>query len=221
MKTTFLKSIANFTYDKLAPNLGTMLLWTGTVGWILSATAQVTAVVINNKIPKEQKKFLIPQEMADAAVNIASFVVLTRSFQKFGERLVESGKLTTPVIKKFFTENISKRDLSKKTFELSKIPAFQKDKEFQKDFYKFVDGASFIFSTIGSIISCNIVTPLLRNKFAADRQKIYIAEEKKHLNIISPAPLVLPAQNRFGLDEYKQKVNLNSQFVLKNTAMKV
>ena len=61
-------------------NTGKMLIHTGVIGWILSSAAQVAAIVINDKIPKEQKMYLIPQEIADAAVNIVSFYAITQTF---------------------------------------------------------------------------------------------------------------------------------------------
>ena len=44
---------------------GKMLVHTGVIGWILSSAAQVCAISINDKIPKEQKMYLITQEIAD------------------------------------------------------------------------------------------------------------------------------------------------------------
>ena len=66
----------NMMYKNYGENPGTMLVHTGVLGWILSAMAQVSAVVFNDKISKEQKSFLIPQEIADAAINIISFYVI-------------------------------------------------------------------------------------------------------------------------------------------------
>lgn len=205
------KSFANFTYGKLTKNLGTMLLWTGTFGWILSSFAQITAVAINNKIPKEQKKFLIPQEIADAAVNIASFIVLTKSFTKFGERLVKSGKLATPKIREFISKYNLDSKVGTKQLDITKLPQIEDemspkhDKDFSKAFYNLFDGVSFIFSTIGSIISCNIVTPYARNYLGAKSQKNSIAKDKLNNPVMLPTSPVLPAQNRFSIDDYRAK----------------
>ncbi len=59
-----------------------MLIWTGVAGWTLSSLAQVGAVLFNNKISNEKKSFLVPQEMADAAVNIGSFFLITQAAKK-------------------------------------------------------------------------------------------------------------------------------------------
>ena len=69
----------NIILEKYGEQPGKMLVHTGVLGWILSSLAQVGAVVFNDKISPEQKVFLIPQEIADAAVNIISFYVVTNS----------------------------------------------------------------------------------------------------------------------------------------------
>lgn len=49
-------------YKNYGENPGKMLVHTGVLGWILSSLAQIAAVVFNDKISKEQKVFLIPQD---------------------------------------------------------------------------------------------------------------------------------------------------------------
>jgi len=224
-----LKRFSNYAYENMTKNPGNMFLVTGTLGWILSSLAQVTAVVINPKIPKEQKKFLIPQEMADAAANIASFFIITKAFTKFGEGLVQSGKLSTPKIRGYLKKHNLDSFVGKKMaqdihgqttgnmFNISKLPIISDmsnkntfDKDFSHDYFHFSDGASFISSIVGSIISCNIVTPIIRNKFAANRQKKAI--ENDHKQLIPIDPPVLPAQNRLNMDDYKSKVMASSKF---------
>ena len=85
----------NYIYKNYGENPGSMLVHTGVLGWILSSMAQVYAVVFNNKISKEQKMFLIPQEIADAAVNILSFYTLTSGVKYIGAKLTKTAKLRT------------------------------------------------------------------------------------------------------------------------------
>ncbi len=47
-----------------------------------------------------------------------------------------------------------------------------------KDYKSFEDGVDVIATTIGSVLSCNIVTPLLRNRFASDRQKKWYCQNE-------------------------------------------
>ena len=49
------------------------------------------------------------------------------------------------------------------------------------DHYKsFRNGVDVVTSTVGSIISCNILTPILRNEYASKRQKKAIAHMQKY-----------------------------------------
>lgn len=88
-------------FNAYSGDAGKMLLHTGTIGWILSATAQIFGIANNDKISAEKKKFLIPQEMADAAVNILAFYTVTNGIQNFTKKLASSGKFITPKIAKF------------------------------------------------------------------------------------------------------------------------
>ena len=54
------KAFKNHVYNVYGPNPAKMLIYTGVLGWFLSSAAQVVAIAVNDKIPKEQKAFLIP-----------------------------------------------------------------------------------------------------------------------------------------------------------------
>ena len=153
-------------YRNYGENPGKMLVHTGVLGWILSSLAQVSAVVFNDKISPQQKSFLIPQEAADAAINILSFYVITSSFKNLASKLVSTGKLTTKPIKEGLLKiGIRPADIGKFNFNIDNIP------HVKKDYKPFKNGVDVIASTIGSIISCNIVTPVLRNQYASKKQK--------------------------------------------------
>ena len=78
VKPSLFMKAKDYIAGRYGDDIGKMLVHTGVIGWILSSAAQVVAIVINDKIPKEQKMFLIPQEIADAGVNIASFYLITQ-----------------------------------------------------------------------------------------------------------------------------------------------
>ena len=71
------KSILNWFADNFRKDASKMLICTGVAGWTLSSIAQIGALVSNPKISKEQKNYLIPQEIADAVVNIGAFFLIT------------------------------------------------------------------------------------------------------------------------------------------------
>ena len=151
----------NIILEKYGEQPGKMLVHTGVLGWILSSLAQVGAVVFNDKISPEQKVFLIPQEIADAAVNILSFYVITNSVKAIASKLVKTG---IKIPKK--SSDVS--PIGKWDFDITKLANFD---EIADKFKPFKNGVDVAASMAGSIISCNLVTPILRNEYASRRQK--------------------------------------------------
>ena len=187
-------SCKNYLYKNYGENPGKMLVHTGVLGWILSSAAQVAAVVFNDKISSKEKMFLIPQECADAAVNILSFYVITSSFKNLASKLVSTGKLTTKPIKDFLVKqgaNTSEH-IGKLGFNIENMASFS---EIKNEYKPFKNGVDVVASTVGSIISCNIITPVLRNQYAAKKQKEAIA--KMHggdgKNLKSPRGITMDA----------------------------
>ena len=181
-------------YKNYGENPGNMLVHTGVLGWILSSLAQVSAVVFNDKIPKEQKSFLIPQEIADAAVNILSFYVITSSFKRLASKLVSSGKLTTKPIKDFLKRNNIEDKIGNYDFNIENLKNF---KDIKDEYKPFKNGIDVIASTIGSIISCNIVTPVLRNQYASKTQKQALAR-------MNASTQQLKAPKGISIDDYQK-----------------
>src|SRR5574344_1491024 len=155
-----LKPFCNWVYNRYAGEQGKMLVHTGVIGWMLSAAAQVCAIVVNDKIPKDQKKFLIPQELADAAINIVSFYAVTTSVKNLATKLVSTGKIAPKAVRTFLNDNmLSKTHVGKLSFDITKHPNFNK---IEKEYNSFKGGADIVGTTIGSVLSCNIITPVLR-----------------------------------------------------------
>ena len=179
-------------------NPGKMLVHTGTLGWILSSLAQMGAVFFNDKISPEQKSFLIPQEAADAAINILSFYLLTNSMKSLGAKLVSNGKLRSSSISEFLKKNNLMSKVGKLDFDISKNENFA---EIGDSYKSFKNGVDIVTSTVGSIISCNIVTPILRNNYAAMRQKHTLAKmEENRKNVVAPKGI--------SIDDYQKLASL-------------
>lgn len=174
VKPSLFMKAKDYIAGRYGDDIGKMLVHTGVIGWILSSAAQVVAIVINDKIPKEQKMFLIPQEIADAGVNIASFYLITQSFKSVASKLLTTAKWAPKVVKDFLSKNKLADKIGKTDFNLFKdvkMPPDVLDKATD-----FRDGVDVVATTAGSILSCNIVTPLLRNEIAAHRQKTLIGK---------------------------------------------
>lgn len=188
----------NIILEKYGEQPGTMLVHTGVLGWILSSLAQVGAVIINDKISPEQKAFLIPQEIADAAINIVSFYAVTNSVKSVASKLVKSGKLSTDKIMNYLKETGIKMPkkgekvtpVGKWDFDITKLSNFD---EISDHFKSFKNGVDVGASLMGSIVSCNLITPVLRNEYASRRQKSALSkiQHKQLENLEAPKGITM------------------------------
>ena len=192
-------------YRNYGENPGKMLVHTGVLGWILSSLAQVSAIVFNDKISMEQKSFLIPQEIADAGVNILSFYLITSSFKRIASKLVSTGKLTTSPIREFLQKtginHKNNKYIGNVSFNIEKdLPNFQ---DIKSEYRPFKNGIDVIASVVGSIISCNLVTPVIRNQYAAKKQKQAIARMKElEPKIINPKGISIEDYQKLSAMKY-------------------
>ena len=166
-------SIFDKIYKVYHKDAGKMLIHTGTIGWIMSSVAQIAGIVMNDKIPKEQKMFLIPQEFMDACVNILSFYFVTRSFTSVANNLTKTGKWIPSNVKNYLIKNGFKDRIGKFDFNIFKDVKLTGSQK--RSFELFNNGLGVVATTIGSVISCNIITPVLRNLYASHRQKTTLA----------------------------------------------
>lgn len=173
LKPAWMQKSLDYVASRYGEDVGKMLVHTGVIGWILSSAAQVTAILINDKIPKEQKMYMIPQELADAAVNIVSFYAVTRTFKSLANKLVSSGKLLPKTVRNVLQNSSVAPKVGTKGFDVAKDGHLSAD--VLKSYDKFYSGVDIIGTTLGSVLSCNLLTPVVRNEIAARRQKKGIA----------------------------------------------
>ena len=174
-KSNILQKGLEWVYTNFKKNTATMLVVTGTIGWGLSSLAQIGALIFNPKLSKEQKSFLIPQEIADAAVNISAFFLITQATKKIISKLASTGKIAPSKVRTFLDKNkdlygnkVGKLDLDLDNV-LKNEPSFPKD-----SYYSFKNYATTMGTIGASIVSSNIITPIIRNSMAAKMQNKYI-----------------------------------------------
>lgn len=181
--------------DKFSRNASKMLIATGVVGWALSSLAQIGAILFNPNISKEQKSFLIPQEFADALVNIGSFFAITQVTRKTVSKLFSTGKFASTKVRAFLDKNpkLYKDQIGKITFDIDKIiekqPLFPK-----KEYYATKNFYTTLATVTAGIISSNIVTPIIRNKMANKMHKNYVDMKKTE---VEQKPQVQQSQPTF------------------------
>ena len=168
--------------DKFSKNASKMLIATGVVGWTLSSLAQIGAILFNPNISKEQKSFLIPQECADALVNIGSFFAITQVTRMTVSKLFSTGKFASTKVRDFLNKNkhLYKDKIGKIEFDIDKI--MDKHPHFPKKEYYSTKNYYTTLATVGAgILSSNIVTPIVRNKMANKMHKNYVDMKKSEV----------------------------------------
>ena len=175
------KSALDWVAAHFRKDASKMLIWTGVAGWTLSSLAQITAVVFNPKLSKEQKSFLIPQEFADAAVNIGSFFIFTQSAKKLVSKLFSTGKLAPQKVRAHFNKHkdIYGKKIGKLDFDIDDII---KKGEFppKNEYWACKNYGTAVATVSAGIVSSNIITPIIRNNMASKMQKNYINNKEKY-----------------------------------------
>lgn len=203
-ETSLFRTIINKIAKAYGHKPGKMLVHTGIIGWALSSLAQITAIAFNDKIKTEQKLFLIPQEIADAGINIASFYLITQGFKNVSNNLVKTGRWLPKSVKNMLECRGAASELGKANFDVYRSNLLSPSG--LKVYYSFKNGMDVIGTTLGSIVSCNIVTPIIRNEIASDRQKRSLAVMNKNTQ--------MPAKQKMMPNNYIKRPTI-SDFKLK------
>jgi hypothetical protein len=181
MKKPF-SNFLNFIADHFRKDTSKMLIATGVAGWTLSSLAQIAAIAFNPKLSKEQKSFLVPQEFADAVVNIGSFFVVTLSVKKLVSKLFSTGKFATSKVRNHLNKNkeLYRDKIGKIDFCIDDI---KYDKNFPiKEYHSSKNVATTVATVAAGILSSNILTPIGRNFMASDMQKKYLNSKNNKKN---------------------------------------
>lgn len=169
-------------FTKFSQNPGKMMAYAVTLSMATSCFAQVLSVMFNKKIDKKQKKFLIPQEIADGVINTISSLFVIGTMAAVGKKLVSTGKWSNAAIRNIVEKEAKDVKMGDIATNLEKTFIDKNNEKVLEDFYhvydSFKNGIATIATTIGAVISCNIVTPILRNAYAAGQQKKSIEKQQ-------------------------------------------
>lgn len=181
------KKIINFLADKFKNDPSKMLIWTGAAGWALSSLAQLGGILFNSKYSEDQKSFLLPQEAADAFVNIMAFVFITQSAKKLTSKLFRCGKLAPKKTREFLNNNkeLYGKKVGKLDFDLD---SFCNNKDFPTGEYETCKNFFTTIATVGAgVVSTNIITPIIRNNMASKMKNNYDKYKAEQNNLQKPA----------------------------------
>lgn len=166
-KPSVFQKVLDFIADQSTFNVANALIILSSAGWLASSVAQIIGIYFNKNYTKEQKSFMIPQEFADAVVNIGSFLLVTKSFKSLSSKMVETGKIMPKSIHTFLGEKGLLSERGKFDFNITEVEGFHKHRQTYNNFKTMVESTAAIG---GGILSSNIITPILRNKIASMRK---------------------------------------------------
>lgn len=89
-QVNILKGLVNRVWNSCGSDAGKGLILLGTMGWVFSALAQIVMIARNKDIDKKEKKFLIPQEVADGVINCTLYYTVCAAIKKAGDWLLEN-----------------------------------------------------------------------------------------------------------------------------------
>lgn len=171
-------NVKNYLYKNYGQESGKLIVHTGLVTWTMATLAQVGAIMFNKKIDSDQKKFLIPQEILDGAINILAFYTVTNSLKSLSSRLVSTGKWSNQAIRNFVKKNPSPQvKMGEPSTRLAKT--YKGNEDFYAAYSPFKNGLDMISTTLGSVVSANVIAPYVRNPLSAKEQKRSIAREQR------------------------------------------
>lgn len=175
MRNSFFQRSLEWVYDTFKNDTSKMLIATGTLGWILSSAAQIGAIFSNSKISAEKKSFLLPQEFMDAVVNIVAFLGFTTVTKKCIAKMATTGKIAPKSVREFLNNNsLYKKQVGKLDFNLDDVlKKYPENKELYENYKSYKNFATTMGTIGASILSCNIITPIVRNYTASKVQNTY------------------------------------------------
>ncbi|MBR1374440.1 hypothetical protein IJ750_02055 [bacterium] len=199
------KFFADKVYKHLESGSGAMILATSMLGIAMSSIAQTGAIWFNDKYSPKQKAFMIPQELTEGCITVLSMFLITKPIQKITKNYTKTGKILSKELTEYLTkqnlidkrgklnfnvrenieEVINKIEKSDKYINTSKIEReklIEKHRHALNSFDNICDSTSAITTTVGSIISTALISPILRNYSASYYQKINMDIYNKRIN---------------------------------------
>lgn len=177
----------NRIFKKYSKDVGRLITNATVLGMATACIAQMLAIVCNKDIANEQKKYLVPQELADGTINVLLSYILIGTVSAISKKFVSTGKWVTPAIEKCVKKHTKLGEVEIGKISTNLEDVFEKkSKEAQSEFDtcygNFKNGISMGATTLASIAACNFIAPFGRNEFASWQQKRLLKEDVKKEN---------------------------------------
>lgn len=99
-KASGFQNLIEKVWGQYGDDVGKSLIHLGAVGWFFSAVAQIGMIATNKDIEKKEKKFLIPQEIADGVINVGLYYSICQAIKYIGDSVAENSAIMTQTTEK-------------------------------------------------------------------------------------------------------------------------
>lgn len=173
--------LANYALEHPA----SFLKRTAAVNFSVGSVGLIIGMLINDKIPAKEKRFMISQEAVEGCLDLGVFLVVASAFEKAGRWLVKTKRLLPHIEglgKEQVKEAVTKFFLNPKNPQGLSIAA-------EGRIRTIIKASEVGAGLLGTILAFNLITPLIRNKLASKLEKKF---EKKVDKTQTYSP-ILPA----------------------------
>lgn len=210
-------NIKNFMYKTLpeytVKHNDAFLIGSNALTFTVSAGAQAYSVLNNKKLPEEDRRLIFKQEIIKGVLDFCFFIALAIGFKNFGQALVKHGKFLPKELPGVTgKENIRKTIKEFMAAHSAKLPIPENINPRQEDaILAHLAGAKLWTSFLGTALSFNLITPVLKNYFAdiASRKLENKQSRKNHApNVVMPAQRLENNQGLISkLNEFKMQLD--------------
>ena len=189
----YAKKFGEFVYRNFEKDSGNMILYTSIIGISLSVIAQTAAIFINKKYSLSQKAFMIPQEITEGVMTVASLFFVSKPLQQLAKKMTKTGKIISKDLKQYLKNNNFTYELGRYNYNidrnmdiilnnklasvknsdnLTKQDIRTKHSEILSIYHTTSDATAAISTTIGSVLTTALISPFIKNLSASHYQKV-------------------------------------------------
>ena len=88
------KAVCGKLYNAFKEDTAKLMIFASVTGVVLAGLSNTLGIAINKKTSKEEKQFLLPMEITDSLMNLATFYASSAGAKKFAENLMDKGVIS-------------------------------------------------------------------------------------------------------------------------------
>jgi len=168
---SMISNLLNTIAKNYSNDVGKLLIHTGIAGYFLSSLAQVAGIICNKKNNKEQKHYMVNQEIGECAINILTLFTIGKATKFLGSKLATTGKILPKSVSDLLKNNGFSDSIGKWGFDIERTGVLSNaSTNLVADFNKCKKMLNTVGTIFGSVLSGSLVAPYCRNAYASFKQ---------------------------------------------------